>query len=62
MVTKYVTAAGVVARPIRLYAQEAEPTLDNTYDLAIWVDTNDSNRVYLIYRRGYEDQVMVELT
>jgi hypothetical protein len=47
---------------IKLYSQNAEPTLAADNNLAIWIDTDDSNRVYLLYRRGSGDQVAVELS
>jgi len=46
---------------IKLYSQNSEPTLSADNTLAIWIDTDDSNRVYLLYRRGTGDQVAVEL-
>jgi hypothetical protein len=46
---------------IKLYSQNDEPTLAADNNLAIWIDTDDSNRVYLLYRRGTGDQVAVEL-
>lgn len=46
---------------IKLYSQNNEPTLTIDNNLAIWIDTDDSNRVYLLYRRGTSDQVAVEL-
>jgi hypothetical protein len=46
---------------IKVYEQNAEPTLTENKVMAYWVDTNDSNRVYLIYRRGDSDQVKIEL-
>jgi len=46
---------------IKVYSQDAEPTLSTDETLAMWIDTNDSNRVYLIFRRGSGDQVAVEL-
>jgi hypothetical protein len=46
---------------IKLYSQNSEPTLAADNNLAIWIDTDDSNRVYLLYRRGTGDQVAVEL-
>lgn len=50
----------------KVYSQDAEPTLDDNKKVAIWIDTNDSYRVYLIFRRGnvgsgYSEQVKVEL-
>jgi len=47
---------------IKVYSQDAEPTLDADSKLAMWIDTNDLDRVYLVYRRGTGDQVKVELT
>ena len=46
---------------IKLYSQNDEPTLGQDNRIAIWIDTDDSNRVYLLYRRGVGDQVAVEL-
>jgi hypothetical protein len=47
---------------IKTYTQDAEPTLDTDNKAAIWVDSDDANRVYLVFRRGVGDQVKVELT
>ncbi len=47
---------------IKVYSQDAEPTLDTDNKLAMWIDTNDSSRTYLVFRRGTGDQVKVELT
>ncbi len=47
---------------IKLYSQDAEPTLSADEVMSIWKDTNDSNKVYLIFRRGSGDQVSVELS
>lgn len=47
---------------IKLYSQDAEPTLTADNYLALWKDTNDSNRTYLIFKRGAADQIKVELT
>jgi len=46
---------------IRLFSQNSEPTLAEDNNLAMWIDTDDLNRVYLVYRRGTGDQVKVEL-
>jgi hypothetical protein len=46
---------------IKVYSQDAEPALSADQKLAIWIDTDDSNRVYLVFRRGAGDQVSVEL-
>jgi len=47
---------------IKVYSQNEEPTLGANNRMAIWVDTNDSNRVYLLFKRGTGDQVLVELS
>jgi len=47
---------------IKVYSQAAEPTLDTDHKMCIWIDTDDSDRVYLVFRRGNADQVKVELT
>jgi len=47
---------------IKTYTQAAEPTLSADNKAAIWIDSDDSNRVYLVFRRGIGDQVKVELT
>jgi hypothetical protein len=47
---------------IKVYSQDDEPTLAANNRIAIWIDTNDANRVYLLFRRGTADQVAVEMT
>lgn len=47
---------------IKTYTQAAEPTLDTNNKAAFWIDSDNANRVYLIFRRGIGDQVKVELT
>lgn len=47
---------------IRVFSQDAEPTLSADNFMAMWIDTNDSNRVYLLFRRGSGDHVKIELT
>ena len=47
---------------IKVYDQDDEPTLDTDHKAAIWIDSNDSDRVYLVFRRGTGDQVKTELT
>jgi len=47
---------------IKEYAQETEPTLNANSFMAIWKDTNDSNKIYLIFRRAEGDQVKIQLT
>jgi hypothetical protein len=44
------------------YAQDAEPTLSQDDTGAIWRDTNDGDRVYVLYRRGTGDQVKAEFS
>ncbi len=44
------------------YTQATEPDLAADSNMAIWVDSSVSNRVYLVYRRGTADQVKIELT
>lgn len=46
----------------KVYSQDAEPTLGADNYMCIWKDTNDSNRIYLVFRRGNADHVKVELT
>lgn len=46
---------------IKVYSQNSEPTLDTDNKMCIWIDTDDSDRVYLVFRRGAADQVKVEL-
>jgi hypothetical protein len=47
---------------IKVYSQNGEPALGLDNRIAIWIDTDDSNRVYLLFRRGIGDQTAVELT
>lgn len=47
---------------IKVYSQASEPTLNADSYMAIWIDTDDSNKVYLVFRRGTGDQVKIELT
>jgi len=46
---------------IKVFAQASEPTLNADEYMAIWKDTGEDNRVYLLFRRGIGDQVAVEL-
>jgi hypothetical protein len=62
MTVTYLTSEGVVIPPMLVYSQDAEPTLDEDHKMCIWIDTNDSDRVYLVFRRGSGDQVQIELT
>lgn len=49
---------------IQLLAVEddAVPDVGVTEALCLWKDTNDSNRIFLIFKRDTDDQVAVELT
>ena len=47
---------------MKVFSQAAEPTLGADSRMAMWIDTDDSNRVYLIFRRGSGDHVKIELT
>ena len=46
---------------LTIVSQNDEPTLTVNGNVVLWIDTNDSNAVYLVYRRGTGDQVKVEL-
>jgi len=47
---------------IQKYNQGSEPTISADGYMVLWINSNDANRVYLIFRRGSGDQVKVELT
>jgi len=49
---------------IKVYEQAAEPTISANDYMAIWVDTDDNSRVYLVFCRtsSTTDQVKIELT
>lgn len=56
---------GLVATPdakIKTYSQASEPTLLEDEAMAFWENTGDSNKIYLIFRRGAADQVKIQLT
>ncbi len=56
---------GLEAAPdvkIKMYSQNTEPTLLKDEAAAFWKDTDDSNKIYLIFRRGSADQVKIQLT
>ncbi len=57
---QHVALAGELS--IKVYSQASEPTLSADNYMAIWIDTDDSNKVYLVFRRGTGDQVKVQLT
>ena len=46
---------------VKLFSQDAEPTLGMDTAFAFWKDTNDSNRIYFLFRRGAGDHVKIEL-
>lgn len=47
---------------IKLYEQDEVPILAADNNMALWKDTNDGGKIYLIFRRGTGDQVAVELS
>jgi len=47
---------------LKVYIQDTEPVLAEDHKAAIWIDSNDSDRVYLVFRRGSGDQVSAELS
>jgi len=47
---------------IKTYSQNNEPTLDTDEKCCFWKDTDDANKIYLVYRRGVGDQVKIQLT
>lgn len=51
-----------VQATMEVYRQDAEPTLNDPDSSCIWVDTDNENKTYLIFRRGVDDQLKVELT
>jgi len=53
---------GIADLMIKTYSQNEEPALDTNNKAAFWIDTNDSNKVYLVFRRADEDQVKIQLT
>ena len=46
---------------IKVYAQANEPTLSSDEMMGIWKDTDDADKVFLIFRKGAGDQVSVEM-
>ena len=46
---------------IQVFRQDDEPTLGADDYSCIWVDTDDSNKAYLVFRRGAGDQVKIEI-
>ena len=53
---------GVTIGSIPYYSQNAEPTLGQDNVAAFWKDTDDSDRIYFVFRRGSGDQIKLELT
>jgi len=47
---------------IKTYDQAAEPTLDTDQKACFWIDSDDSDKVYIVFRRGDRDQVKIQLT
>ncbi|MFA7506734.1 MAG: hypothetical protein WCZ11_00700 [Bacilli bacterium] len=46
---------------LKLVEATTEPTITTTGATVLWKDTDDSNRIYLVFKRGVGDQVKVEL-
>lgn len=46
---------------IKVYSQANIPTLSNDSFMAIWSDTDDSNRIYLVFRKSSGTYVKVEM-
>jgi len=46
---------------LKVYEQDDEPELTEDHKMAIWIDTDDSDRVRLLFRRGSGDIVRTEL-
>lgn len=46
---------------IKVFSQAGEPTLSADHRIAFWIDTDQSNKVYLIFRRGSGDNTLVHL-
>lgn len=57
-----ITAIGGGGIMLPTYRQPGEPVLGADDDQCIWVDTDDSNKTWLVFRRGVGDQVKVELS
>jgi len=48
---------------LKIYSQDTEPILNDISKMAIWINTSDSNKVYLVFNRSSGgDQVKVELS
>ena len=47
---------------MKMYNQAETPVLDADQKLVIWMDANDADKIYLVYRRNSGDQVKVQLT
>jgi hypothetical protein len=46
---------------MKMYNQPDEPALDADQKLVIWMDADDADKIYLVYRRNSGDQVKVQL-
>jgi len=46
---------------LRVVSSSSEPVLDTNNKMCIWIDSDDGNSVWLLFRRGSGDQVRVEL-
>lgn len=60
--TDYYINDGTTELIMMVYDQAGMPTLDTDQKVAIWKDSDDADRVYLVFRRGVGDQVKIELT
>jgi len=47
---------------LKVYEQDDEPELTEDHKAAIWIDSNDSDRVRFLFRRGAGDIVRTELS
>jgi len=47
---------------IKLYEQDDQPTLTADGEACFWKDTDDSDKIYLVFRRADSDYVKVQLT
>jgi len=46
---------------IKIYCESEEPVLSEDNCMAFWKDIKNGNKLYIVYRRGAQDQVKVEL-
>ena len=60
--TDYYINDGTTEVIMMVYDQATIPTLSADQKMAIWKDSDDTDRIYLVFRRGAGDHVKVELT